>query len=137
MVYECCLDSCNLPEFEYDDFDCCLEFINDEECSDCLCHLDGTKHNVTECTQNMLFDNICQRECNSLEYDYDNGDCCKIFVQTLAFQQIICHETGGSMAGKINCKKMDKYWENGFKIGINWIEMDPKILITRLKTFQY
>lgn len=39
-----CTDSCNTEEFHYDYMDCCLELINDFECDQCICHLDGVKH---------------------------------------------------------------------------------------------
>lgn len=39
-----CQDFCNTLYFDYDNGDCCLDYIYDLRCSDCLCHHDMTKH---------------------------------------------------------------------------------------------
>lgn len=44
-----CTDSCNSWNFHYDEMECCLEAINDEECIDCICYLDGLKHPTSKC----------------------------------------------------------------------------------------
>lgn len=39
-----CQDHCNYNEFEFDDLDCCLPYIQDRDCNYCICHLDGIRH---------------------------------------------------------------------------------------------
>ncbi len=39
-----CNDPCNVKPFNYDGGDCCLPFIQDYSCEDCICHEDGQRH---------------------------------------------------------------------------------------------
>ena len=39
-----CDDKTNNAECGYDMGDCCLEPINDHDCTDCICHEDNTRH---------------------------------------------------------------------------------------------
>ena len=43
---ERCEDECNSIMYDYDEFDCCGEIINDNYCDDCICHEDGNKHPI-------------------------------------------------------------------------------------------
>ena len=60
---------------------------------------------AANCTLNMINDNICQHECNVPEFDYDHGDCCKLFIQSLdGCENCICHETGAVSLGTFDFK---------------------------------
>lgn len=86
-----CDDVCNIEEFDYDGGDCCLNPINHENCQDCICHLDNTKHDVALCTNVMKNDEYCHDECNFDEYDFDNGQCCISFIVSTLCSNCICH----------------------------------------------
>ena len=48
-----CNDECNKKAFDYDQGDCCFEYIHDIKCQDCICHLDDQKH--PKGIQNFVF----------------------------------------------------------------------------------
>ena len=39
-----CNDNLNVEVCNYDNGDCCLSEISDDQCTECICHEDGTRH---------------------------------------------------------------------------------------------
>ena len=46
-----CDDETNLIKCGFDDGDCCLSEIVDTNCYECVCHIDGKRHQMTTTTQ--------------------------------------------------------------------------------------
>lgn len=68
-----CDDLTNIPECNFDAFDCCRTCVDTSYCSDCHCH-----EWAYDCNFNPYFigDGICDDEANILGCDFDRGDCC-------------------------------------------------------------
>ena len=77
-----CEDACNLPQYDYDYDDCCLEQIHAGYCIECTCHRDGQVHYSFSrwCTPNDIGNGICNDYCNNDYTEYDDYDCCLDFV---------------------------------------------------------
>lgn len=89
-----CQDECGIDKFDYDQFDCCLEFVNVLFCEDCICHMDGTRHfmGTEECGGWNMGDGVCDDGCNKELYEYDHGDCCLPVVNSLNCKSCYCHQ---------------------------------------------
>ena len=92
-----CHDECNRHEFHQDQGDCCLDYIDDTKCSTCICrwdykrHLSKVHHN---CSKEMIGDGICNDNCNSFVFDFDQFDCCLNKIRNDFCIDCICHEDG-------------------------------------------
>lgn len=118
--------------------DCCLESINDAECQECICHLDGTRHPNSkskkwnglldtfkcflvsaDCTLNMMGDDICHKPCNVPEYNHDSGSCCLLFINSMGCNNdCICHETNSLQLGAKAISNTSITWTQSIRIFI-------------------
>ena len=89
-----CDDNCNLDTLYYDGGDCCLDYISDDHCQDCICHEDGTKHPNRACHAFQIGDHFCDDECNKESFDYDGGDCCTTSIVDTFCINCLCLEEG-------------------------------------------
>lgn len=90
-----CNDNCNVEEFQYDDKDCCTDFIRSEQCIDCVCHFDGIRHSDEyECSTHRIGNHRCEDECNTEYFDYDQFDCCTLHINKDYCSECVCHLTG-------------------------------------------
>ena len=68
-----CNDESNTPVCNYDGGDCCLNVINIDHCSECICFF------VEFCATGFhpsVGDGFCNDETNNAECNHDGGDCC-------------------------------------------------------------
>lgn len=92
-----CHDECNNYEFFDDMGDCCMAYIDDSKCSKCLCDWDQTRHlsqNAFQCTKERVGDGVCNDNCNTAEFQYDDYDCCSIFIWSEQCIDCSCHLSG-------------------------------------------
>ncbi len=86
-----CHDECNVEAFDYDNFDCCLEYADLKFCSDCACHLDQSIHQTRACAANLIGDFYCHDQCNNFDNFFDGGDCCLAHVDPSECSICACH----------------------------------------------
>lgn len=87
-----CDDGCNNPDFNYDGGDCCWQNPSLVGCTDCLCHLDGQVHD--NCRPHWPGDGFCDDVCNTIQFDYDSGDCCHSYVLEGYCHECFCYADG-------------------------------------------
>lgn len=100
-----CDRHCNQEIHNMDGFDCCLEHIkitddcqcmkdvvvSQFQCFQCKCLTDDLYH-ALECPVSRQGDGQCQDYCNTVDFDYDDGDCCMDYIYDLRCSDCICHE---------------------------------------------
>lgn len=97
-----CQDFLNIEECYYDGSDCCTNWYKPmiiyDECTECICHLDGTRHPgmyTTECTfSSNVGDGVCDDAANNEKCDYDGLDCCLDHIYDYVCNKCICHLDG-------------------------------------------
>ena len=108
-----CDDACNVPEHHFDKGDCCLDLVSSDFCPDCFCYEDCTYHNTTSamkrtlecyaenpmqtihwgtCGNSFIGNGHCDDACNSTEFDFDGGDCCKELTNTFYCSFCFCYQ---------------------------------------------
>ena len=63
-----CDDSTNNDACEYDGGDCCGNSVNDQYCSECICHESGDTSNANLCPENLqvwVGDTFCDDDSNN------------------------------------------------------------------------
>ena len=86
-----CTDSCNVRQLNFDDNDCCFEQISSRDCQECRCELDGSVHQQFQCPLHLIANGVCNDECNTFEFDYDDGDCCLPVIDNSDCVKCLCH----------------------------------------------
>ena len=61
-----CNDETNIPECNYDGWDCCFN-VNSDLCSECICYCPNLE---------LPGDGFCNDETNIAECNFDGEDCC-------------------------------------------------------------
>lgn len=105
-----CNDQVNTLDCSFDGNDCCLQVINNLECTECLCHLDQTRHESSKskietivrlivmkmhafkgCQLEKLGDGVCHDECSLFPWVFfDELDCCQDFIDDSVCADCIC-----------------------------------------------
>ena len=104
-----CNDESNTPVCNYDGGDCCLNVINIDHCSECICYLE--KFCATGFLPPSVGDGYCNDDTNIIECGFDGGDCCQNselvgngFCNDEA-NNAECNHDGGDCCGPdISCK---------------------------------
>jgi len=96
-----CNDNLNIEKCHYDHGDCCLNEISDDQCTECICHEDGTRHpsrfeTTTEepnpCPDyHYIGDGICDDSTNNEVCNFDGNDCCIDEAVDYFCSDCICH----------------------------------------------
>ena len=89
-----CNDEANTPGCSYDGGDCCLECINTDLCSECLCKEGGEPAIDVSCCEipSWIGDGYCDDVTNNADCHFDGGDCCGVNVNTSYCTECICYE---------------------------------------------
>ena len=121
VYFFCCKSKENFLNFQVLVGDCCLEYIKDQYCDECICHEDGTRHPVWPCNYNTG-DGVCHDSQNVEVCEFDGGkllsefvfaiwyhgryslhlgDCCLTYIWSInvwwgtsTCEECICHEDG-------------------------------------------
>ena len=83
-----CNDETNTVACNYDGGDCCINFVNKENCSECHCYLEES------CKAGFhpyVGDGYCNDETNIEICKYDGNDCCGFCIVTEFCTECVCH----------------------------------------------
>lgn len=94
-----CDDNTNIEACNFDEGDCCLPEIIDDNCFDCFCYNDSSRHpsvvqNSTCHSPDYQGDGYCDDANNVLACDYDLGDCCGGNIMYCT--ECLCHNATSS-----------------------------------------
>ena len=75
-----CHDENNNVDCNYDGGDCCLSYVNTDQCSECICY--GQETCAAGIMPSSVGDGFCNDETNNAICNYDGWDCCGSCVNT-------------------------------------------------------